>query len=55
MRKTILHQHIEAFQQQRRIQAGSLIVSVFGDAILPRGGRIWLGSLIRLLAPLNVN
>ena len=55
MRKTILHQHIEAFQQQRRIQAGSLIVSVFGDAILPRGGRIWLGSLIRLLALLNVN
>lgn len=37
------------------MRAGSLITTVFGDALLPRGGRIWLGSLIRLLAPLGVN
>ncbi len=37
------------------MQAASLIISVFGDAILPRGGRIWLGSLIRLLEPLELN
>lgn len=30
-------------------------MSVFGDAILPRGGRVWLGSLIRLLEPLELN
>ena len=42
---------LDDFRQQRRVQAGSLIISVFGDAILPRGGRIWLGSLIRLLEP----
>ena len=47
--------HLDEFRQQRRIQAGSLIISVFGDAILPRGGRIWLGSLIRLLEPLEIN
>jgi len=28
---------------------------VFGDAVLPRGGRIWLGSLINLLQPLQLN
>ena len=37
------------------MQAGSLIVSAFGDAVLPRGGRIWLGSLISLLQPLGIN
>ena len=45
----------DEFRQQRRRQAGSLIVTAFGDAVLPRGGRVWLGSLIRLLAPLEVN
>lgn len=46
---------LDEFRQQRRVQAGSLIISVFGDAILPRGGRVWLGSLIRLLEPLELN
>lgn len=32
-----------------------LLVTVFGDAVLPFGGRVWLGSLIRLLAPLGVS
>jgi phenylacetic acid degradation operon negative regulatory protein len=31
-----------------------MIVTVFGDSVLPRGGRIWLGSLIGLLAPLGL-
>jgi phenylacetic acid degradation operon negative regulatory protein len=50
----ILHR-LDAFRQQTRIRATSLIISVFGDAIAPHGGRIWLGSLIRLLAPLGLS
>ncbi|MBU0750625.1 MAG: phenylacetic acid degradation operon negative regulatory protein PaaX [Gammaproteobacteria bacterium] len=50
-----VQQRLDSFRQQRRVQAGSLIMSMFGDAILPRGGRIWLGSLIRLLDPLELN
>jgi phenylacetic acid degradation operon negative regulatory protein len=46
---------LDEFRQKTRVQAGSLIISVFGDAILPRGGRVWLGSLIRLLEPLELN
>src|SRR5574343_1331412 len=48
-------QRLEDFRQQDRVQAGSLIISVFGDAVLPRGSRIWLGSLIELLEPLDLN
>ncbi len=33
-----------------RPKANSLIVSIFGDAIMPRGGAIWLGDLVRLMA-----
>jgi phenylacetic acid degradation operon negative regulatory protein len=50
-----IQKHLEDFKQQRRMQAGSLIISAFGDAVLARGGRIWLGSLITLLAPLALN
>jgi phenylacetic acid degradation operon negative regulatory protein len=36
-------------------RAKSLIVTVFGDAIAPHGGAVWLGSLIALMAPFGVN
>lgn len=52
---TAIQKRLDDFCQQKRVQAGSLIISVFGDAVLPRGGRIWLGSLIRLLEPLELN
>ncbi len=42
-------------EAQRSLRATSLIISVYGDAIAPRGGTVWLGSLIRLLAPLGLN
>lgn len=33
----------------------SLVVTIFGDAIAPHGGTVWLGSLIELLAPFGVS
>ncbi len=33
---------------QRPLRAGSLLITIFGDAIAPRGGAVTLGSLIRL-------
>lgn len=50
-----IQKRLDDFRQLDRVQAGSLITSVFGDAVMPRGGRIWLGSLIRLLEPLGLN
>ncbi len=37
------------------MRGGSLIVTIFGDAIMPRGGAIALGSLIELAAPFALN
>lgn len=52
---TSIHALLDEFRQRDRPEAASLLISFFGDAVLPRGGRIWLGSLIRLLAPLDIN
>jgi phenylacetic acid degradation operon negative regulatory protein len=32
-----------------------LIVTVLGDAILPHGGSVWLGGLIRVVEPMGLN
>src|SRR5262249_20498416 len=42
------------FQAQRPLRAGSLLITIFGDAIAPRGGAVTLGSLIRLAAPFGL-
>jgi phenylacetic acid degradation operon negative regulatory protein len=39
----------------RPLRAKSLVVTVFGDAIAPHGGAVWLGGLIRLLGPFGIN
>jgi len=36
-------------------RAKSLVVTVFGDAIAPHGGTVWLGGLIRLLGSFGIN
>jgi phenylacetic acid degradation operon negative regulatory protein len=42
------------FRTQRPLRAGSLLVTIFGDAIAPRGGAVTLGSLIRLATPFGL-
>ncbi len=36
-------------------RAKSLIVTVWGDALAPHGGKVWLAGLIRLMAPFGIN
>jgi phenylacetic acid degradation operon negative regulatory protein len=50
-----LRQIAGALPRRVRPRAKSLIMTVWGDAIAPHGGGVWLGSLIRLLAPLGLN
>ena len=46
---------IALFSAQKRVHTSSLIVSLFADVVVPRGGRVWLGCLIRLLQPLGLS
>jgi phenylacetic acid degradation operon negative regulatory protein len=46
---------LQRFRRQRPLRAGSLIVTIFGDAIMPRGGAITLGSLIQVALPFGLN
>ena len=45
---------IESFERRRPMRAGSLIVTIYGDAIVPRGGALWLGSLLDMMAGFGV-
>lgn len=46
---------VSHFRRQRPLRGGSLLITLFGDAIAPRGGAIMLGSLIELAAPFGLN
>jgi phenylacetic acid degradation operon negative regulatory protein len=36
-------------------RTGSIAVTVFGDAIVPRGGSVWLGTLLKFFATLDID
>ena len=46
---------VDEFRSRPTMRAGSLITTVFGDSIAPRGGTVWLGSLIRAMAEFGIN
>jgi len=48
-------QLVAALPRRLKPRAKSLLVTVWGDAVAPHGAGIWLGSLIRLVAPLGLN
>jgi len=46
---------VKEFKSRRTVRAGSLITTVFGDAIAPRGGTVWLGSLIAAMQDFGIS
>ena len=46
---------VDEYRSRPTMRAGSLIITVFGDAIAPRGGTVWIGSLIRALSDFGIN
>jgi phenylacetic acid degradation operon negative regulatory protein len=46
---------IRSYRQQPDASARTLLVTVFGDAVEPRGGEVWAGSLLRLVEPFGIN
>ena len=53
--QTACRRLVDEFRARPTLRAGSLITTVFGDAIAPRGGTVWLGSLIRALAEFGIS
>ena len=51
---TITKLLVDEFRSRPTLRAGSLIVTVLGDSIAPRGGTIWIGSLIRILSGFGI-
>lgn len=48
------HALVARFRRQRPLRGGSLLVTILGDAIAPRGGTIALASLIKLAMPFGL-
>lgn len=46
---------VEEFCSRPTMPAGSLIITVFGDSIAPRGGTVWIGSLIGVLSEFGIS
>lgn len=51
---TCVHTLVSRFRRQRPLRSGSLLVTILGDSIAPRGGIVTLGSLIRLAGPFGL-
>ena len=45
---------LSRFRRQRPLRSGSLLITILGDAIAPRGGAVTLGSLITLAHPFGL-
>jgi len=46
---------VAEFRSRRTLRTGSLITTVFGDSIAPRGGNVWLGSLITVMQDFGIS
>src|ERR1700738_5260582 len=36
-------------------RTGSIVITVFGDAIVPRGGSVWLGALLGFFQAIDID
>src|SRR5215831_12965931 len=46
---------LRGFQHHKPLRSGALLITLWGDALAPRGAAVTLGSLIRLAQPFGLN
>jgi phenylacetic acid degradation operon negative regulatory protein len=46
---------VRRFRREPDASARTLLVTIFGDSVAPRGGEVWLGTLSRLVEPLGIS
>ena len=54
-RNSTIAQLLDQFHARKPARIWSLIVTLYGDAIVPRGGSLWIGSLIEIMALFNID
>jgi len=54
-KRNVLAKTLADINKEQSLSGTSIIITVFGDCVSQHGGSIWLGSLIRALAPLGIN
>jgi phenylacetic acid degradation operon negative regulatory protein len=47
--------HVLKHLQREPSRTGSIVVTIYGDAIAPRGGSLWLGTLCELFAAMQIS
>lgn len=52
---TFLPRLIADFAGRRALRAGSFIVTLYGDVVLPRGGSLWIGNVIETCARVGIS
>src|SRR5262249_4945072 len=57
MREGMPHPLARIIDQLKRepSRTGSIIITMFGDAIVPRGGSVWLGTLLEFFETLDID
>ncbi|MDX5593542.1 phenylacetic acid degradation operon negative regulatory protein PaaX [Pseudovibrio sp. SPO723] len=50
----VLEDLISHLHRRERLRVWSIIITIFGDAVLPRGGEVWLGSLLEICERLQI-
>ena len=55
MTKPVLSALVDDFTARRALRAGSFIVTLYGDVILPRGGSVWIGNVIETCQVVGIN
>jgi phenylacetic acid degradation operon negative regulatory protein len=45
---------VEQFKREPS-RTGSIVITVFGDAIVPRGGSVWLGTLLEFFGAIDID
>lgn len=53
--KNELTKLIAQFHSQKSIRSWSMLISIFGDCIAPRGGELWMGNLVDLMQKIGVS
>ncbi|WP_139201331.1 PaaX family transcriptional regulator C-terminal domain-containing protein [Pseudovibrio axinellae] len=46
---------IDRFHAQKPIRSWSMIISIFGDCVAPRGGELWMGNITEIMQMIGVS